>query len=686
MDFINRELSWLEFNERVLEEAQDKSNLLLERLKFLAITESNLDEFYMVRVSGLLEQVWAKHETPDISGLTPSQQLKLISKKAHEMTLKQYNCLNRSILPGLEKEGLFFVKPSELSLEAELYVKRYFNSTVYPILTPMAIDQSRRVSLLNNKSIYLIIEIDKGGETHYAVMQIPTVIPRIIKLPYNGQRHEFILLDDLIKENSEKLFPGHSIKNQALFRITRNSDLEFDEEDTEDLLVEIEKSIKSRKWGEPVRLQAERSMAKNSRKFLKKIFNLDEGDVFEIPGIMDLNVWMGFYFSTNTQAFEHLKNRPLPPQPAPAFMNKSVFDAIKESDILVHHPYESFDCVVNFVKEAASDPDVLAIKQTLYRVSGDSPIIKALMLATENGKQVTVLVELKARFDEENNINWAKKLEKAGCHVVYGLVGLKTHCKLCLVVRKEEDGIRRYIHLGTGNYNDSTAKIYTDLGYFTCKESFGQDVSSLFNVLTGYSSNNNWNKLAVAPFNLRQNFLRFIHNEAQNARNGKPAGIVAKLNSLVDEEIIRALYSASQAGVPIRLIVRGICCLKTGTEYSENIVVMSIVDRFLEHSRIYYFENAGNPKIFLSSADWMPRNLDRRVEVSFPIDEPALVARIANILHCTQNDTVKLRLLQPDGSYEKVDRRGKESIQSQLMFYQEACLQASRNEGKEFPL
>ncbi len=669
MSFINRELSWLEFNERVLEEAWDKSNPLLERLKFLAITESNLDEFFMVRVSGLKEQVAERIETPDISGLSPSSQLNQVLKRIHEMTQKQYSCLMRSIFPALEKENICFLRIEELTGENEMFVKRYFNSTIYPILTPMAVDQSRRVPLLNNKAINLVIEIeDEEKETHYAFLQVPTVVPRIIQLPKSGEKSEFIFMGQLIKAYCDKLFPGYKIKNKSLFRLTRNSDLEFEEEETEDLLVEIEKSIKTRKWGRPVRLQVEKGMPKASRRFLKKIFKLNDDDIFEIYGPLDLNVWMYFANAPFMNAYEHLKNKSLPPTKFFELEDKDIFSVIKERDLLIHHPYQSFDYVIDFVRQAAADPNVLAIKQTLYRVSGNSPIVHSLIAAAENGKQVTVLVELKARFDEENNILWARRLEKAGCHVVFGLVGLKTHCKICLVVRREDDGIKRYIHLGTGNYNDSTAKIYTDLGFFTSRESFGQDVSALFNVLTGYSHNVDWNKLSVAPKTLRKSFLKLIKNETQNARNGKPSGITAKMNSLVDEDIMRALLEAANAGVQIKLIVRGICCLKP----TENITVMSIVDRFLEHSRIYYFENGGEPKIFLSSADWMPRNLDRRVEVSFPIEDSDLKERIVSILKTTLSDTVKLRYMLPDGTYERVDRRGKDFIQSQYEFYKEA--------------
>lgn len=667
--FLNRELSWLEFNERVLEEAQDKTNLILERIKFLAITASNLDEFFMVRISGLMDQVVAEFKGKDFAGYTPEEQLKLISLRVHAMVSKQYNCLNRSLLPALEKEKIYFLDYEKLDKEQKTFASDYFKSTIYPILTPMAIDQSRPFPLLNNKSLNLIIEIQDVNdlrENLFAIMQVPTVIPRIIQLPSTTDKKEFIFLEDIIKKNIKFLFSGMTVISTYLFRITRNSDFTIDEEDAADLLNVLERSLKRRKWGEPVRLEIEKSMIKTSRDFLTTSFLLDNEDIYEISGTIDLTVWMGF---SGIKGYDYLRNKPIIPVPCINFINKDIFEAIKEKDILIHHPYDSFDCVVDYVTTAAMDSQVLAIKQTLYRVSGNSPIVNALIKAAENGKQVTVLVELKARFDEENNIVWAKKLEKAGCHVVYGLVGLKTHCKICLVVRKEEDGIRRYLHLGTGNYNDSTAKIYTDLGLFTCKETIGQDISTLFNLLTGYSNNHSWQKIAVAPVSLRTTFLRYIDIETKNAESGKSASIIAKMNSLVDLTIIKALYKASKAGVKITLIVRGICCLRPGIpEVSENITVVSIVDRFLEHSRIFYFENNGNTKIFLSSADWMPRNLDRRVEVLFPVDNKVLQREIMSMLDVTLSDTVKLRIARPDGQYEKVDKRGKETIQSQLVF------------------
>ncbi len=663
--YFNRELSWLEFNERVLEEALDKRNPVLERLKFLAITASNMDEFFMVRVSGIIEQIEAGFNRTDPSGLSPLEQLRAITEKVHRITTKQYNCLNRAILPKLKKNELLFLTYDELDKKQKIFLKDYFNSTIFPVLTPMAIDQSRRFPLLSSKSVNIIVEMD-ADEPLYALVQVPSVISRIIELPSTIGRN-FILLEHVITHFIKELFIGHKVRSCSTFRITRNSDMDIHEEDSDDLLAEIEKSIKSRKWGEPVRLEIEKDTSANSFQFLKENLQLENDDIYIISGPLDLTMWFSFSSLSNC---DHLRDEVLIPQPVAAFVDTNIFDAIKKQDILVHHPYDSFDCVVNFVREAANDPHVLAIKQTLYRVSGNSPIVNALIQAAENGKQVTVLVELKARFDEENNIIWARKLEKAGCHVVYGLVGLKIHCKTCLVVRKEDDGIWRYVHLGTGNYNDKTAKIYTDLGMFTCKESFGSDVSTLFNVLTGYSENHNWNKISVAPISLKQTFLRYIEAETKIAEENGSGRIIAKMNALVDVDMIQALYRASMAGVKIHLIVRGICCLKSGIEaISENITVISVVDRFLEHSRIYYFENNHNPRIFLASADWMPRNLLRRVEVAFPVEDEALKQEIIEVLNITLKDTVKARIQNKDGSYDRVDKRGKQKIHSQLIFH-----------------
>lgn len=667
--YYNRELSWLEFNTRVLEEALDKSHPLIERFNFLAITASNMDEFFMVRVAGLVTQEFSGSTKTDPAGMTASDQIKAISDKVHNIVQRQYNCLHRTLMPLLEENNIEFLPFGSLSKEQKDYVKTYFNTTLYPILTPMAIDNSRPFPLLSNKSLNIIVELSgENKEEKFAVVQVPSVVPRIVKLPSEKGKCQLIFLEEIVRAYINKLFNANDVLSAYSFRVTRDADLEIDEEDSHDLLVEIEDSIKQRKWGAPVRLEVDKNICKDSFDFLTEQLEIKDHEVYMIPDVIDLTVWFSLAGIVNRP---DLCNIPMPPVPVKEFEDRDMFNVIKEKDVLMHHPYQSFDPVVNFVKFAAKDSNVLAIKQTLYRVSSNSPIIKALIEAAENGKQVTVLVELKARFDEENNINWAKKLEKAGCHVIYGLVGLKTHCKLCLVVRREEEGIVRYCHLGTGNYNDKTAKLYTDMGLFTCKETIGSDVSAIFNCLSGYSKYPNWNKISAAPTDLREMFVKNIEREEKNALEGKPAKIIAKMNSLVDTGIIKALYRASMAGVKIELIVRGICCLKTGIPtVSDNITVRSIVGRFLEHSRIYYFENNGMPKIYLASADWMNRNLDRRVEVAFPVENENLKKKVMDIIDITLKDNIKAKIQQPDGSYKPVDKRGaKELLSSQMEFY-----------------
>ncbi len=667
--YYNRELSWLEFNTRVLEEALDKSHPLIERFNFLAITASNMDEFFMVRVAGLVTQEFSGSTKTDPAGMTASDQIKAISDKVHNIVQRQYNCLHRTLMPLLEENNIEFLPFGSLNKEQKDYVKTYFNTTLYPILTPMAIDNSRPFPLLSNKSLNIIVELsNENKEEKFAVVQVPSVVSRIVKLPSEKGKCQLIFLEEIVRAYINKLFNANDVLSAYCFRVTRDADLEIDEEDSHDLLVEIEDSIKQRKWGAPVRLEVDKNICKDSFDFLTEQLEIKDHEVYMIPDVIDLTVWFSLAGIVNRP---DLCNIPMPPVPVKEFEDRDMFNVIKEKDVLMHHPYQSFDPVVNFVKFAAKDSNVLAIKQTLYRVSSNSPIIKALIEAAENGKQVTVLVELKARFDEENNINWAKKLEKAGCHVIYGLVGLKTHCKLCLVVRREEEGIVRYCHLGTGNYNDKTAKLYTDMGLFTCKETIGSDVSAIFNCLSGYSKYPNWNKISAAPTDLREMFVKNIEREEKNALEGKPAKIIAKMNSLVDTGIIKALYRASMAGVKIELIVRGICCLKTGIPtVSDNITVRSIVGRFLEHSRIYYFENNGTPKIYLASADWMNRNLDRRVEVAFPVENENLKKKVMDIIDITLKDNIKAKIQQPDGSYKPVDKRGaKELLSSQMEFY-----------------
>ena len=672
--YENRELSWIKFDERVLSEAKDRTIPLLERLKFVSITSSNLDEFFMVRVASLKDMVHAGYKKPDIAGLTASEQLELIGKKTHELVDDQYKTYNRMLLPLLKQNGLRIVTShEELTPEEAEYVDRYFEKSVYPVLTPMAVDSSRPFPLIRNKSLNIaaLVKKKKGeDELDFAMVQVPSVLPRVVEIPSDGDK-TIIYLEEVIERNIDKLFLNYDIICCHPFRVMRNADLSFDEDEAEDLLKEIEKKLKRRQWGEVIRLDIEDKADKRLLKILKKELDVSGEAIYEINGPLDLTVLMKVF---GLDGFDQFKTPKHIPQLVPALMNDDdIFTNIRKNDILLFHPFETFEPVVDFIQKAAKDPDVLAIKQTLYRVSGNSPIIKALAEAADNGKQVSVLVELKARFDEENNIIWAKMLEKAGCHVIYGLLGLKTHSKITLVVRKEEDGIRRYVHLGTGNYNDSTAKLYTDCGLLTCDPLIGEDATAVFNMLSGYSEPLAWNKLSLAPLWLRGRFLRLIQREIKNAKNGKPARIVAKMNSLCDKEIIANLYEASCAGVKIHLIIRGICCLKAGVPgLSENITVCSIVGQFLEHSRIFLFENDGDPKLYMGSADWMPRNLDRRVEILFPVEDEELKKRLFHILEVQMEDNVKAQYLQPDGTYAKKDRRGRQPVCAQEQFAAEA--------------
>ena len=673
--YENRELSWLKFNHRVLNEARDKSIPLLERLKFVSITSSNLDEFFMVRVASLKDMVHANYKKKDIAGMSASEQLEKINERTRELVTLQYNTYNRSLVPLMHQHGIVVMDAFEdLSESQAAFVDRYFEDNVYPVLTPMAVDASRPFPLIRNKTLNiaaLLTGKKTEDETVFATVQVPSVLPRLVQIPSEGETKSFILLEQIIERNIGILFSNYKVLCAYPYRIMRNADLTIDEDEASDLLKEIENKLKMRQWGEVIRLEIEEKVDKKLLKFLKTELKVSDEDIFQIAGPIDLTFLMKMY---GIDGYDHLRYKPYTPQQVPEITPGSdIFAAIRKGDIFLHHPYETFDPVVDFIRQASKDPDVLAIKQTLYRVSGNSPIISSLAQAAENGKQVSVLVELKARFDEEHNIVWAKKLEQAGCHVIYGLVGLKTHSKIALVVRREEDGIRRYVHLGTGNYNDSTAKLYTDCGIFTCKESIGEDATAVFNMLSGYSEPLAWNELVLAPYWLRDKFLRLIGRETKNARQGREARIVAKMNSLCDPGIIAALYEASASGVKIDLIVRGICCLRVGIPgVSENISVRSIVGNFLEHSRIFYFYNDGNPEVFMGSADWMPRNLDRRVEIVFPVIEEELKEKALHILHVELEDNVKARVMQPDGTYEKLDKRGKVLINSQEQFCAEA--------------
>lgn len=682
--FINRELSWLEFDARVLGEAEDVLNPLFERLKFLSITASNLDEFFMVRVASLKDMVNAGYTKKDIAGMTAAEQLAALDDRTHAFVKRQYKIYNDELVPALAREGFHIIgSHEELTHEQEIFVDKYFHEDVYPVLTPMAVDSSRPFPLIRNKTLNIAALLKKkNGDdgTEFATVQVPSVLPRFVRLP--GEQDTIILLEEIIERNIDKLFLNYDILCAYPYRIMRNADLSIDEEDAADLLKEIEKQLKKRQWGQAIRLEVQGNIDKQLLKRLKSELNITDSDIYRIDGPLDLTFLMKLYGSFD---YAKLKTPKYMPAPVPELMNgKNIFEAVREGDILLHHPYQTFDPVVDFVRQAANDPGVLAIKQTLYRVSGNSPIVAALAAAAENGKQVSVLVELKARFDEENNIIWARKLEQAGCHVIYGLVGLKTHSKITLVVRREEDGIRRYVHLGTGNYNDSTAKLYCDMGLFTCSPAIGEDATAVFNMLSGYSEPVGWNKLSLAPLWLRDRFHYLVEREIRHAKEGLEAHIIAKMNSVCDKDIIELMYRASKAGVKIELIVRGICCLIPQLEgVSENITVRSIVGTFLEHSRIFYFENGGNPEIYMASADWMSRNLDRRVEIMFPVEDAKLKKEVKHILDVQLADNVKAQLMQPDGSYVRVSELLKREngahsdkdymrIEAQMVFCKEA--------------
>ena len=669
--FINRELSSLAFNQRILEEAQDKDNPLLERAKFAAIVSSNLDEFFMIRVAAVRDQLLAGLEEPDEAGLSPQQVWEQISIQVHQMMSDLYSCYGRSLRPSLKRENIQLTKGKKLGLAQEEFLTAYFHRGIYPVLTPMVVDSSRPFPLLLNRSLniaLLLANQENEDEPIFATVQVPAVLDRLVAVPAEDSKICLVFLEEIIKKYIQALFAGHRILAMGCYRITRNADLSLDEEGAEDLLEAIEQSIKLRKWGEVVRLEYEKGLNAILLKRLIEELEVPEGGVYEINGPLDLSL---LFKVGGLREMDHLRFPPLRPQVSPEFKAEdNYFSVISDRDIMVHHPYESFQPVVELVQKAAEDPQVLAIKQVLYRVSGNSPIIAALAQAAENGKQVTVLLELKARFDEENNITWAKRLEKAGCHVIYGIKGLKTHAKVLLIVREEEDGIKRYVHLGTGNYNDVTAQLYVDLGLFTSNPYIGADASALFNMLSGYSHLGQLYKLAVAPVTLRQKLNELLQQEIEHARKGRKAHVIIKVNSLLDQAFIEALYDASCAGVEIDLIIRGICCLKPDIPgMSENIRVRSIVGRFLEHSRIFYFNNDGEKNLYLSSADLMPRNLDRRIELLFPVEDEKNRTRLISILEAYLKDTVKARILKNNALYCRVDKRGKPIFDSQDYFY-----------------
>jgi polyphosphate kinase len=685
--YFNRELSWLEFNRRVLEEAQDPRVPLLERLKFLAIFESNLDEFFMVRVGGLQQKVQAGIAFGSgADKMPPHEQLERISQVVRQMCAESYRLFGEELRPALEREGIVLRGLKGLTEADRKHLSGFFRREIFPVLTPLAIDPGHPFPHLANKSLNLVVLLQRPGqaETLFAVVQAPAVLPRFVPLPLPsdgaaGPRHVFVPLEEIIRLHLPELFPGMTIERDAVFRVTRNSEFEIDDDEVEDLLKTIEEEVRKRRRGAAVRLQLEADAPAEIEQFLAAVLDVDANDVYRVPGLLDFT---SLFQILGLPGYPHLRDPQFVSQPVPEFaQSANPWIAIKSRDILLHHPYESFGHVVDFIEAAAADERVLAIKQTLYRTSSDSPVVRALQHAADNGKQVTAVIELKARLDEERNIVWARELEKAGVHVVFGFVGLKTHCKVSLVVRREEDGIRRYVHLATGNYNPQTARIYTDLGYFTCNPDFCEDVSALFNYLTGYCELPQWRKLVVAPSRMQAFMIDKINQEAAVQQAGKEGRIIAKINGLLEPAVVQALYRASQAGVRIDLICRGICALRPGLPgVSENIRVRSIVDRFLEHSRIFYFGNGGEPLVYIGSADWMDRNLSRRVEVVFPIEAPELKQRLVKeILATSLADNVRSRELLPDGSYRRVVAEpGQIPVRSQERFLDIATQSAAR--------
>lgn len=665
--YLNRELSWLAFNERVLEEAVDPNNPLLEKLKFLAITSSNLDEFFMIRVAGLKHQQENGIERRDIANMTPAEQLRHISERCQALVARQYGYL-KQILAELEKEKLYFIRPEQASAAQMRWLKEYFRREVFPVVTPMAVNPSHPFPFLASKSLNLALLLEKNEkaddlddddiDVKTAIVPVPSVLPRIVALPEEPEepgKKSFVLLEDVIRYFGQQLFVGYDILEARVFRLTRDADLDIDEEDIKDLVVEVERQLRKRQKGEAVRLEFEAGTSRFMQRFMVQSTNLEKGDLYEIDGPIDLTMYFGFCGIKGYDRLRYPEAHPRRPWSSIQMGDGNIFDMIRQKDMLIHLPYESFnDSVVKFVSAAAEDKDVLAIKQTLYRVSSDSPIIRALEKAAQNGKQVTVLMEVKARFDEANNILMARRLEKAGAHVIYGLVKLKTHSKCTLVIRREKDGIRRYVHVATGNYNASTAKLYTDLGLLTCSDTFGMDASAFFNLLSGYSDPPMWNSFLVAPLNLRERCVKFIDREIQFAKEGEPAHMIIKMNSLLDKEMIAKLYEASAAGVKIELIVRGICVLIPGIPgLSDHITVRSLVGRFLEHSRVFWFANGGREELYIGSADWMPRNLNDRVELLVPVEEPELMARLKKMLDIELADNQKAHVMQPDGTWTK---------------------------------
>jgi polyphosphate kinase len=678
--FLNRELSWLAFNERVLEEARDSLLPLYERLKFLGIVSSNLDEFFMIRVAGLKQQLRQRVQETAADGMTAAEQLAAISERVHKLVAGQSQLFSDEIVPALGETGVSILKASEWNGEQTAFAKSFFQANVFPALTPLAVDQGHPFPLLRNKSLNIAVIVWKQGrrrakqprENLLAVVQIPMVLGRLVRLPSEKGKC-FTLLGDIIDAHVGELFPGYQVKQTARFRVTRNSELLVDDEESEDLLSTIQQELRRRELGDAVRLELSADATPDLERLLIESLEIEPSDVYRIAAPQQLQDLAAL---ADHDPRPELRVEPLQPV-VPAVLRdaETVFEVVKQRDVLLHHPYESFDPVVRFLQEAADDPQVLAIKQTLYRTSGDSPFVRALERAAQNGKQVTALVELKARFDEANNIVWARRLEENGVHVVYGLVGLKTHCKVALVVRREGDGIRRYVHFSTGNYNPQTARQYTDLSLFTTRQEYAEDATALFNMLTGYSEPPAWKRIAVAPIDLQERVLALIQRETDRALKGEPARIQAKMNSLVDAQVIRALYAASQAGVEIDLVVRGICCLRAGIPgVSERIRVVSVVDRFLEHSRVFAFGTGDRLEVYMASADWMPRNFIRRIEVMCPVDDPAIKKRLVDeVIGTALRDNVKARRLQPDGTYVfREEKPGGARLRSQYALLESA--------------
>jgi polyphosphate kinase len=677
--FLNRELSWLEFNHRVLEEAMDPATPLLEQLKFAIIASANLDEFFMVRVAALKNAVEEGDITPDLAGLRPRQQLIVVSEKAHEMVEEIGATMVDQILPALAAAGIRIVGIDQLEEQQRTFLSRYFVAEILPALTPLAIDVSRPFPKLANLSLNLALLLapaEGEDQPRLGVVQVPAGLRRLVR-PLGGDGNTYVLLEEIIRAELATLFPGQTVVESTAFRIARDAEMELDEEGGREYLENIEDELRKRRLNSVVRLEVQAGVGDGLLAILIERLQIEVPDVYFVRSPLDIRALMPL---VELPTLEHLREAPLKPLAVlePREM-ADIFERLREGDVLLHHPYDSFEPVVSFVTSAANDPDVLAIKQTLYRTSGTSPIVQALAHAAENGKQVTVLVELMARFDEQSNIRWARSLEESGAHVIYGIKGYKTHSKICLVVRRGRHGIERYVHLGTGNYNDRTARIYTDCGLMTADPVLGEDASAFFNSLTGYSDPPKMRRLAMAPSGLRERFVKLIEREKRRAEGGQAAEIRAKMNSLVDEDIIRALYDASRAGVRIRLNVRGICCLRPGVKgVSETIDVVSIVDRFLEHSRIFHFRNGGDDEVYLSSADWMSRNLDRRIELLFPAG-PAAFPKIMGILDAMFMDNVKARRLMPDGSYRRRrPNKGEEPFRAQVHLYRQAAAALER--------